>query len=110
MGGVNVFSCSPVTLAPVGRLPVGPFSRSCPPPRALILNPVLTLNEFPQTICNELDLVIEVSRESNNNLIDHLNRFIAAGLCGRAEDHPDHRRGAEDCGLQKQVLLKKRRV
>ncbi len=43
---------------------------------ALILNPVLTLNEFLQTICEELDLVIEGSRESNKNLIDHLNRFL----------------------------------
>ncbi len=49
------------------------------PPRtevALILNPVLTLNEFLQTICDELDLVIEGSRESNKNLIDQLNRFL----------------------------------
>ena len=43
---------------------------------ALILNPVLTLNEFLETICEEFDLVIEGSRESNKNLIDHLNRFL----------------------------------
>lgn len=42
----------------------------------LIVNPVLTLNEFLQTICNELDLVIESGRKSNKNLIDHLNRFL----------------------------------
>lgn len=42
----------------------------------LILNPVLTLNEFLQTICDELDLVIAGSRNSNKNLIDHLNRFL----------------------------------
>ncbi|MCB1800530.1 MAG: AAA family ATPase [Gammaproteobacteria bacterium] len=43
---------------------------------ALILNPVLTLNEFLQTICEELDLTITGNRESNKNLIDHLNRFL----------------------------------
>lgn len=43
---------------------------------ALILNPVLTLNEFLQTICDELNLVIEGNRESNKNLIDQLNRFL----------------------------------
>ncbi|MGB5776126.1 MAG: AAA family ATPase [Sedimenticolaceae bacterium] len=42
----------------------------------LILNPVLTLTEFLQTICDELDLVIEGSRDSNKTLIDHLNRFL----------------------------------
>jgi general secretion pathway protein A len=42
----------------------------------LILNPVLTLNEFLQAICDDLDLAIEGSRESNKNLIDHLNRFL----------------------------------
>lgn len=49
------------------------------PPRtevALILNPVLTLNEFLQTICDELDLVIDGSRTSNKNLMEHLNRFL----------------------------------
>jgi general secretion pathway protein A len=43
---------------------------------ALVLNPVLTLNEFLQTICDELDLAVEGSRESNKNLIDQLNRFL----------------------------------
>lgn len=43
---------------------------------ALILNPVLTLNEFLQTICEELDLTISGNRDSNKNLIDHLNRFL----------------------------------
>ncbi|MGB5465343.1 MAG: AAA family ATPase, partial [Sedimenticolaceae bacterium] len=42
----------------------------------LILNPVLTLNEFLLTICDELDLVIEGNRDSNKNLIDNLNRFL----------------------------------
>lgn len=42
----------------------------------LILNPILTLNEFLQTICNELDLVIDGDRGSNKNLTDHLNKFL----------------------------------
>jgi general secretion pathway protein A len=42
----------------------------------LILNPILTLNEFLLTICDELDLVIEGNRDSNKNLIDNLNRFL----------------------------------
>jgi len=77
-GGVNGFVLLTGDVGTGKTMMCRTFLENLPPKTevALILNPVLTLNEFLQTICDELNLVIEGSRKSNKNLIDQLNRFL----------------------------------
>jgi general secretion pathway protein A len=77
-GGVNGFVLLTGDVGTGKTMICRTFLERLPPKTevALILNPVLTLNEFLQTICDELNLVIEGNRESNKNLIDQLNRFL----------------------------------
>ena len=77
-GGVNGFVLLTGDVGTGKTMMCRTFLENLPPKTevALILNPILTLNEFLQTICDELNLEIEGSRKSNKNLIDQLNRFL----------------------------------